>query len=835
MSTAPRMLGKYELQVLLGRGGMAEVWKALDTQLQRYVAIKLLQANLQADPDFITRFTREAQIVAALRHPNIVQIYDFHISETNEAGNAESDAIAYMVMEYIKGSTLAHYIHNTSHKKQFPSAAEIIRLFTPISLAIDYAHQHNMIHRDIKPANILLDQSHTKRNPMGEPILSDFGLAKLVSTASQTMTGTVLGTPLYISPEQVQNRAVSKQTDVYALGVVLYEIFTGVPPFRGENLSGIMMQHLVDTPTEPHLVNPDLPPELSEVLLKSLAKNPSERFPSASAMTAAIAEVLSIPVPEDLKHAISSAEEDTALSANSTLLSQPSSGITPSSSLVETIRSSDSSDVSLAISPDAETISSERTMRSTLPPVRPEAISDAIHLPNSETQLSTSVESAVDLTKQNATPVSEETILSTSTASENASTPVATPLSEATPSRHSEVTPQIPSPPPASPKRRGLRIALVALLICVLLGSGLGAFFLLSHHNTTVPIAANPVVGQASFVSSGQVNMTTNEGSNDEFQITLQNIPSSQAGKSYYAWLLPDKSQVEAAPLLLGKVSVNHGTLRFFYPGDSQHSNLLATSSRFLITEEDSNTTPSIPSPNLSTWRYYAELPQTPAPGQTYSLLDHLRHLLASDPTLESLHLHGGLNIWAYRNTEKLLEWSQNARDDFGSAGAAPQIRRQIIRILDYLDGIKQVGQDVPAGTPILVDTTQGQIGLLQTHANQNPSSYLYHIALHLNGVLSSPGSTQHQRDLATQISTGIDNVNRWLQQARHDAVQLGHMSDAQLARPSSLALLNDLVTQTNNAYKGQDDPATGQQQIGVSQIYRLVQLLATFEIKPYK
>ncbi|GAC1349591.1 MAG: hypothetical protein NVS4B7_09320 [Ktedonobacteraceae bacterium] len=283
MSMAPRRLGKYELQQLLGRGGMAEVWKALDTQLQRYVAIKLLHANLQTDPDFVTRFTREAQIIAALRHPNIVQIYDFHISEGGEAGTSETDAIAYMVMEYIKGQTLAHYIHDTSHRKQFPPAAEIIRLFTPISLAIDYAHQQSMIHRDIKPANILLDQSHTTRNLIGEPILSDFGLAKLLSAASQTVSGTVLGTPLYISPEQVQNRPVSGQTDIYSFGAVLYEICTGVPPFRGDNLTGIMMQHLTDVPTEPHIVNPNLPPALSKVLLKSLAKNPQDRFSSASA------------------------------------------------------------------------------------------------------------------------------------------------------------------------------------------------------------------------------------------------------------------------------------------------------------------------------------------------------------------------------------------------------------------------------------------------------------------------------------------------------------------------------------------------------------------------
>src|SRR5581483_923762 len=196
----------------------------------RYVAIKILHANLQADPGFISRFAHEAQMVAALRHPNIVQIYDFYISEQPEADKT----VAYMVMEYIEGGTLADYIHAPSGQQQFPPAADIVRLFTPISLALDYAHQHGTIHRDIKPANILLDKSHRTRNPMGEPILSDFGLAKLLTAPSQTIAGMVFGTPLYISPEQVQNQPISDRTDLYSLCIILYEIFTGVTPYRGE-------------------------------------------------------------------------------------------------------------------------------------------------------------------------------------------------------------------------------------------------------------------------------------------------------------------------------------------------------------------------------------------------------------------------------------------------------------------------------------------------------------------------------------------------------------------------------------------------------------------------
>src|SRR5579863_3079467 len=301
MSTASQRLGKYELRELLGQGGMAEVWKAFDTQLHRYVAIKILHTNLQTDPGFIARFEHEARIVAALRHPNIVQIYDFHISDQSETDNT----FAYMVMEYIEGNTLAHYIHETSEQQQFPPAADIVRLFTPISLALDYAHQQGTIHRDIKPANILLDRRSITRNPMGEPILSDFGLAKLLSAPSQTITGMIFGTPLYISPEQVQNRPVSNRTDLYTLGVILYEMFTGVTPFQGDGVD-IMLQHISKEPTNPQLVNSTLSPELAAFLLKSIAKNPRDRFPSAAAMIVALAEALHLPVPSELQEAISS-------------------------------------------------------------------------------------------------------------------------------------------------------------------------------------------------------------------------------------------------------------------------------------------------------------------------------------------------------------------------------------------------------------------------------------------------------------------------------------------------------------------------------------------------
>src|SRR3989454_10502379 len=243
MSTSPRRLGKYQLQQQLGHGGMAEVWKALDTQLQRYVAIKLLHANLKEDPHFIARFEREAQLIASLHHPNIVQIHDFQIASSEEDGT-----IAYMVMDYVEGQTLAAYIRRTSGLGNVPSPTEIVQLFTSIGLAVDYAHQQGMIHRDLKPANILLDKRNTTRNPMGEPILTDFGLARLMATSAATFTATQPGTPLYASPEQANGYPGNERSDIYSLGVILYEIVTGVPPFQGDSPTAVMTLHLNATP-----------------------------------------------------------------------------------------------------------------------------------------------------------------------------------------------------------------------------------------------------------------------------------------------------------------------------------------------------------------------------------------------------------------------------------------------------------------------------------------------------------------------------------------------------------------------------------------------------------
>ncbi len=297
MGEGTRKLGKYEMQSRLAQGGMGEVWKAFDSQLKRVVAIKLLRTDLQHDPEFTLRFEREAQLIASLRHPNIVQIHDFDVTT-----EADGQTVAYMVMDYVKGQTLADYIRSTSRKGTFPSAETITYLFAIIGLAMDYAHEKGMVHRDIKPANILLDQRLPTTYEMGEPILTDFGIARLQGAATGTIAGSLLGTPLYISPEQARGQHGDKRSDLYSLGIILYEIVTGVTPFRGETTMAILMQQLHEVPTPPALINPNIPAALSAVILKSIAKQPDDRYNSASEMTLELASALNALLPERFIH-----------------------------------------------------------------------------------------------------------------------------------------------------------------------------------------------------------------------------------------------------------------------------------------------------------------------------------------------------------------------------------------------------------------------------------------------------------------------------------------------------------------------------------------------------
>lgn len=254
-------LGKYQVLERLGRGGMADVYRAYQPGMDRYVAIKVLHGHLSEDTGFIERFKREAQSVGTLRHPNIVQVIDF---------DAVDDEY-YMVMEFVEGDSLKALL---SRRGALP-VAEAIALMVKIADAVGYAHRAGMIHRDLKPANILMTKA-------GEPILTDFGIAKILSASNLTATGVAIGTPAYMSPEAGRGEKVDERADIYSLGVMFYEMVTGSVPFDADTPWAVILKHINEPLPRPTAVLPNLPQSVERIILKSLAKAPSERFQTAA-------------------------------------------------------------------------------------------------------------------------------------------------------------------------------------------------------------------------------------------------------------------------------------------------------------------------------------------------------------------------------------------------------------------------------------------------------------------------------------------------------------------------------------------------------------------------
>ena len=262
-----KQLGSYQIVAPLGEGGMAAVYKAYQPAMDRDVALKVLPRHFATDPQFMGRFQQEARLLAKLQHPHILPVFDF----------GETDGYTYIVMPYVESGTLTNLMHGQ------PLPLELVRkIISQVGDALDYAHTRGLIHRDVKPSNVLIDGR-------GNCLLTDFGLAKIVEgSLHMTTSGMIMGTPAYMSPEQGLGEKLDARTDIYSLGVILYEVATGRAPYSAETPMGVVFKHIYDPLPPPRKLDPSLPEALERVILKALAKKTEQRFSTANEMVRAL-------------------------------------------------------------------------------------------------------------------------------------------------------------------------------------------------------------------------------------------------------------------------------------------------------------------------------------------------------------------------------------------------------------------------------------------------------------------------------------------------------------------------------------------------------------------
>lgn len=300
-----KQVGPYQIVAPLGEGGMAAVYKAYQPAMDRYVALKILPRHFASDPQFTSRFQQEARLLAKLQHPHILPVFDF----------GELDGYTYIVMPFIASGTLTDLMHGQ------PLALEQVRkVISQVGDALDYAHMCGLIHRDVKPSNVLMDER-------GNCLLTDFGLAKIIESSIHiTTSGMIMGTPAYMSPEQGLGEKLDARTDIYSLGVILYEMATGRAPYSAETPIAVVFKHIHDPLRPPRKLNEALPEALERVILKALAKNPEDRFGTANEMVKALqASLPEITLPPQAGPGPESraAIEQAAGSAHKATLSRP--------------------------------------------------------------------------------------------------------------------------------------------------------------------------------------------------------------------------------------------------------------------------------------------------------------------------------------------------------------------------------------------------------------------------------------------------------------------------------------------------------------------------------
>ncbi len=825
MSTTPERIGKYELQKYIGRDSAGEVWKGYDLQLQRNVAVKLIHPDLQFDPNFMTRFSNESQTITSLQHPNIVQIREASITRPTGSGAAS----AYLIMDYIDGPTLADYLSRTVHAGNFPAIADIVTLFTCLGAAVDYLHQNGVVHGNIQPGNILLNQLSTAQFPAGEPMLSDFAIGKLLGNNAPPPT-----TPRYLSPEQAKGHLALPQSDVYALGVILYELCTGVQPFRGESPVAIMMQHINILPTPPALINSNVPPALSEVIVRALAKDPATRYPTASLLAAAIIDACpsdSDAHKEDFQRILAMGHarhtSELALDRNNSRpasitsilgvpVNAPTSGklpgITPATSFPAA--SLFSSPISSSTRPAVgnSTDGTISRISSPLQAARP----DSAATPGGPT--APQAVPVIPRSEPRTGPIPPWN--SPASGVERISSPVAA-------FRQPPAQPFSPTPPPAGPppplqpayspqatrQRSMMPFYMVSAALLLILGIILGVVLLVRPGESTQPIAGT-LVGHVFFQDDAL-------GHDDTLHVELQGLPTPAQGQMYVAWIKLQNGHMRA----LGSLPFNNGSINWVYPGDANHTNLISISQGLSITLE--NVGSSLLAPAGSTL-YEGSFDQASLP-----YIKNLLYSMSGFPDSESV-------------VASTLDTLNSINDKTGSIVDVLQgtpdydlTWRQAIRIIQLIDGSQyaHTSGDLPTNDP-------GQLGApIGLISSPTQTGYLDAIAQQANKIYSTSPDTA-TRQHAQNILNAITDLRGWIQSMRQNDIQLlqllGQPTPAMSATPPSptmLKLAHQLQQTSSYAYTGRTIPPNASPlpipgSAGAIQAYSEAQYLATLSIR---
>jgi serine/threonine-protein kinase len=733
-------LGQYQLQELVRRGGMATVYKGYQESLDRYVAVKVLTDN--ADPQFAARFKREAQAIAQLQHPNILPVYDY----------GEQDGVLYLAGQYIENGTTLGDMLGTPME---PVAA--LRLTARVLAALEYAHQRGIIHRDIKPGNILMPSPTW-------PLLADFGIAKLLNDNEGqrlTQAGAFIGTPAYVAPEQAFGTPVDARTDLYSLGVVLYEMLTGRVPFEADTPMSMLGKHAYEPPPPPRSINPDLPAVVEPVLLRALAKDPADRYQSASLMAEAL-ERAALQIEQ-------TRSRDRLAELYQTAVQAFEEGHWDLA--VERLRELTAVDPGYEDAADLLSAAQAAQVRT-----RTEARQ---HLDDVQRRRKSLQASQLAVPVPPALPPPPPSTLDPPPG-EPAAAPAALLPEAATPAaaRHAPLPTAQPQQGAASPAavpvaatrtaqpRNWPRWAALGLAVLVLGCGGLfGLNRLLAGPGTPPPpptLTPVAMVMEPSSDPSAVATLRFSDGAHtlDEVTLVADKLPAPAAGTAYEAWLLGQGGEQRRPLGVLKLDAAGRGEVVYRDPGGL---NLLQGFDRMEITAEPA------PDPNPDSSRNVVY-----AGGIPPQALMHIQHLLLGyDDTPGHIGLTVGLvqQATVLNATAKALRTAQQAGD-----GAT--MRREAEALVNLIAGPGGEGGGDLDGDGTVTDPGDG-FGLLLNGKN---AGYIEGTLDHAKFAAEAPDKTANIKLHAAHVEVAAENLSGWAVELRDRAARLARATDVAAA-----------------------------------------------------